>query len=611
MALSYVPPGVLPAIEVISTPQAPNVTSQVVPIIIGEASGYQTFSENIQLSGTTAVNFSKKGIDVSTNGTALYNLAVTGTNPVTFESVSPANYIVELVSSGTATGDEQYSVKRASIPGTPTLTPGTAGSAAVPAGTYRYAVSYLVNIETGGGTTIYETGIGSYGTVNVVAGTAAESVGGTVVISGMGNSSPSDIAAIGKNIYRSVNLGTDSNPNWGPYYKVTSGTAASAAIGDDEYTDSEIDVTANSNALDPIESGDTITFQYNYTDVNYWEPTLFSDFNDVVEKYGDAFTATGEINSEASFAAKLAILNGAGTVVVAPIPANGESNNTNWEDALLRLEEDQDGNVIVPLTGRTAVHSLVSAHITKLKQRNVWKTAVLGMDGSSNSVSADTLRATAESYANSDLALISPTIFNYYNSYLGTEVPIGGQYVAACLAGMHASRPLSESLTRKQIAGISSVGEKRTTVGKNQDGQAGLTVVEQIPSTGSIRIRHEITTDPSDINTREYPVILQRNNMVNIVAQELDNQVVGKILADTSAPSKVSLVVSQILDNLVNTRNLGDYQAVTARFSTNDPTVISVRWEYRPFYTINYVQISFGINLTTGGITTGNINLIL
>ena len=146
---------------------------------------------------------------------------------------------------------------------------------------------------------------------------------------------------------------------------------------------------------------------------------------------------------------------------------------------------------------------------------------------------------------------------------------------------------------------------------QNQDGQSGLLVVEQIPSTGSIRVRHEITTNPADINTREYPVILQRNNMVNIVAQELDNQVVGKILADTSAPSKVSLVVSQILDNLVTTRNLGDYQGVTASFPANDPTVINVRWQYRPYYTIQYVQISFGINLTTGGITTGNINLIL
>lgn len=610
MALSYVPPGVLSVTEVMATPQASNVVSQVVPIIIGEASGYQTHSENIQLSGTTAVNFSKRGIDVSTNGTTLYNLAVTATNPVNFESISPANFIVQKVSNGTATGDEQYSVKRASLPGTPSLASGTASGTVVPAGSYRYAVSYLVDINTGSGTTIYETGIGSYGTVTVAA------PGGTVVVSGMGNTSPSDftsanMAALGKNIYRSVNLGTDLNPNWGPYYKVSSGTAATVGIGTAEYTDSAADVTTNSVAKAPINSGDTLSFQYSYTDTSYWEPTIFADFNDITDKYGDAFTATGGINSEVSFAAKLAILNGAGTVVVAAIPSGGESTDANWENALLKLEEDTDGNILVPLSGRTAVHSLVSAHITKMKQRNIWKSAILGMDGSGTVVTADTLRSTAQSYNSSDISLVSPSIFNYYNSYLNTEVAIGGQYVAACLSGMHASRPLSESLTRKQIAGISSVGEKRTTVGKNQDGQAGLTVIEQIPSTGSIRVRHEITTDPDDVNTREFPVVLQRNNMVNLVAQRLDNEVVGQMLADTSAPSKINLIVTQLLDLLVSTSNLGTYRGVDTRFAANDPTLVIVRWQYRPLYTIQYVQIQFGINLATGNITTGNINLIL
>lgn len=611
MALSYVPPGVLPVTEVMATPVASNVASQVIPIIIGEANGYQTFSEPKQLSGTAAVNFSKRGIDVITNGTTLLNLAVTATNPVNFESISPANFIVEKVSNGTATGDEQYSVRRAPLPGTPSLAITSGAGGSVPAGTYRYAASYLIDINTSsGGTTIYETGLGP-----VKAGTV-DVPGGSVVVSGLGNSSPAglptDSSAIGKNVYRSVNLGTDLNPNWGPYYKVSSGTAATVGIGTAEYTDNTADVTTNSVAKAGINSGDTLSFQYRYTDTSYWEPTLFADFNDITDKYGDAFTPTGEINSEVSFAAKLAILNGAGTVIITALPSGGESNDANWDDALLKLEDDEDGNIIVPLSGRTTVHSSVAAHITKMKQRNVWKTAVLGMDSTGNTiVTAESLRNTAESYSNSDIALISPTIFNYYNSYLNTEVPIGGQYVAACLAGMHASRPLSESMTRKQIAGLSSVGEKRTTVGKNQDGQAGLTVVEQIPSTGSIRVRHEITTDPDDINTREFPVILQRNNMVNIVAQRLDREVVGQMLADTSAPSKINLIVTQILDFLVTTANLGAYRGVDTRFSTSDPTLVIVKWQYRPIYTIQYVQIQFGINLTTGNISTGNINLIL
>lgn len=606
MALSYVPPGVLPVKEIQASPQASNVASQIVPIIIAEAEGYQTYSENKTLAGTTAVNLNKKGLVTSPNGEYLLNLAVTVVNPSNFETISPANFVVEEVSAGTATGDETYSIRRAPLPGTPSLTTG-AGST-IPAATYRYAVSYLVNIDTSGiGTTIYETGLGAIGTVTI------GSVVGTVVVSDLGTASPSGITALGKNVYRSVNEGTNDNPNWSPWYKITSGTSATVGIGTAIVNDTTNDISANQVAPYGIESGDTVTVQYNYTDTNYWEPTIFSDFNDITDKYGEAFTATGTINSPASFAAKLAILNGAGNVIIAAIPSGGAGTDSNWEDALLKLEDDMDGNVLVPITGRTTVHSLVSAHITKMKQRNIWKSAILGMDGSGTAtVLPETLRATAKSYNNQDLCLVSPSKFTYFNSYLNTEVPIGGQYAAACLAGMHGSRTLAESLTRKQLAGLSSVGEIRTMVGKNQDAQAGLVVIEQIPSTGSIRIRHEITTAPSDINTREYPVTLQRNNMINIVTQEIDRTIIGQIFADASAPSKVSTRVGQILDNLVNTGNLGSYTGLSAKVNAADPTVVDVRWQYKPVYTVQYIQISFGINLTSGGISTaGGINLVL
>ena len=611
MALSYVPPGVLPAQEIQASPLAPNVASQTVPIIIGEAAGYQTYSENIQLSGTTPVNLAKRGLNVSEYGTTLYNLAVTVTNPNNdFNSVGPANYFIQYVSAGTTTGDETYSIRRTSTPGTLSLSIGTAGTV-IPSGTYRYAASYVVDIQSGTSVTNYETGLGVIGTATVLTPT------GSVTVSNLGTATPADISAsggsvVGKNVYRSINEGTNTNPNWGPWKKVTSGTAVTADTSTNSYVDTTADISTYATAPQGIANGDTVTVQYQYTDTAYWEPTIFSDFNDITDKYGNAFTDVGNINSQVSFAAKLAMLNGASNVVVAPLPVNGEARDSDWEDALRRLEEDYDGNLIVPISGRTAVHSLVAAHITKMKQKNVWKGAILGMDGSgTTTVSAETLRATAQSYNNSDVVLVSPAIFNYNNSYLNVEVPVGGQYAAACMSGMHASRTLAESLTRKQVAGLSSVGEKRTTVGKNQDAQSGLTVIEQIPSTGTIRIRHEISTAPGDINTREFPVTLQRNNMVNIIAQTIDNSIIGQIFADSSAPGKVSLLVGQLLDTLVRSGNLGAYAGVTSRISPSDPTVVDVRWQYRPVYTVQYVQISFGINLNTGAVTTGGINLVL
>ena len=178
---------------------------------------------------------------------------------------------------------------------------------------------------------------------------------------------------------------------------------------------------------------------------------------------------------------------------------------------------------------------------------------------------------------------------------------------------MHTGRNVATSLTRKQIAGLSAVKDERTTLDKNTDAASGLLVIEQISSTGSIRVRHEITTVPSDINKREFTVALQRNNMIRRVVSALDNSVIGQIFADSAAPGKVASIVDQSLRSLVNLGQLTAYNGLAARVSASDPTIVEVRWQYKPVYTVHYVQITFGISLTgaTNTASGGGINLIL
>ena len=608
MATPYVPPGVLPVRELQPSPLSPgNVVSTIVPVLIGEAQGYQSFSENITVSGTTTLT--KKGIVL--NNSSVPNLSFTVSKPSTFETVGPANFIISQVA-GTASGDETTTFRRISYPSAPSPSVGTAAGSVIAKGDYRYAVSYILDIDSGGGTAYYETGIGTAsGTVTI--GTAVNAVS----VSGLGTGDAS-ITVVARNVYRSQDNGSAGNPNWGPWYRLP-GTADGLPTVNNgtvtTYSDTTADPSSNNQPVAGISTGDVVTIQYNYADVAYWQPTLFSDFNDIVEKYGDAFDSSGGIDSELSFAAKMSILNGATQIVAAPVPANPLLSD--WEDALLKLEDDEDGNIIVPITGSSNIFSLVTAHITKTKQRNLFKTAILGMDGSGTAVSKETLRAQAESIGSdanvgSNVCLVSPATFSYYNSFLNTNVSIGGQYAAAALAGMHASRSVAESLTRKQLAGLSSVSENRSTVEKNQDAGSGLVVVEQIPSTGSIRVRHEITTTPEDINKREFSVALQRNNMVKRVSQSIDENIIGQIYADSAAPGKVAALVDQILRGLVNAGELTSYTGLSAKVSNNDPTLVEVRWQYKPVYTVQYVQITFGINLSGGGVVTGGgINLIL
>lgn len=611
MAMAYVPPGVLPVRELQPSPLTPgNVTSQVIPVLIGESRGYQTYSESVVLDGTATITLAKKGIVIGSATTP--NLSFTVTKPVSYETIGPGNFIISQTA-GTATGDETTTIRAVPYPDAPTITPATAVGTVVPVGQYRYAVSYILDIESGAGTTAYETGIGSItGTVTL------DDPVDTITISSIGTADAS-VTVIGRNIYRSENLGTNLNPSWGPFYKLPGTAAGLPTINNGTattYTDNAIDPTGYGTPVPGISDGDTIVIQYDYADVDYWKPTIFSDFNDVVDKYGDAFDETGNIDSQLSFAAKLSILNGASSLVAVAVPPN--ATTSDYEDALLKLEDDEDGQLVVPLTGDTNVFSLVQAHIAKMKLRNIFKTAILGMDGSSTAVSKESLRSQAltlggDSDTAGDICLLSPAVFSYYNSFLSVNTNIGGQYVAAALAGMHAGRDVATSLTRKQVAGLSAVKDERTTLDKNTDAASGLLVVEQISSTGSIRVRHEITTVPSDINKREFAVALQRNNMVRRVVNALDGSVIGQIFADTAAPGKVASIVDQVLRSLVNLGQLTAYNGLAARISASDPTVVEVRWQYKPVYTVHYVQITFGISLTgaTNTASGGGINLIL
>lgn len=591
MAISYRPPGVLPVNEVQSAPLLPAASvSQQIPCFIGEARGYETYTD-VFTAGTAAKTLTKKGIVISDSDQK--QLSFTVSNPATYEVLNPGNYIITQTA-GTAVGDETTTFQPVSLPGTFAVAAGTAVGTAIGAGQYRYAVSWVVNIDSGGGTATYETGIGSVQSVTLNSSVAQVDL--TALPAGTA-AAGSGITVVGRNIYRSKNLGTTNNPNWGPYYRLTgAGTVTINDASTNTYSDTVTDASAYPNQLPGISPTDTVTVQYNFADTTYYEPTLFVDYNDIIDRYGEPFTDTGLIDSELAFGAKIAMLNGADSVVCVAVPSNATVQQ--WQDAVLRLEEDEDSTVVVPLTGNTSIHASVAAHCLTMKGRNVFRTAVFGLDGVAGTVSPTDLRNFASSYNRDDIQVASPAIFRYFNTYLNTEIEIGGQYMAAALAGMRASRQPSDSLTRQVIAGFSGVGEKRSSVAMNQDAQAGLAVIEQ--RGGVIRLRHDITSAPGVVSTRETPVIMQKYNMIRGILGVYENSVVGKLKANSESLAYVLGLTSSYLNNLVRSGQLDSFNGLGVNYSASDPTTVEVRWQYKPIYTIHYVSITIGINISTG-----------
>ena len=83
--------------------------------------------------------------------------------------------------------------------------------------------------------------------------------------------------------------------------------------------------------------------------------------------------------------------------------------------------------------------------------------------------------------------------------------PVPGYYLAAALAGLGSSVLPQQSLTRVAVSGFDAM--TRTTqlfsaAQLNTMAEAGVLIVTQAP-TGQIYVRHDLTTDTSDINTAE------------------------------------------------------------------------------------------------------------
>lgn len=581
MAIPYVAPGVTTVTETSTSPILPPGGSSTLPALVGEAQGYETFIDTFVLSGVAPVTLTKSGVILEDDDI----LSVTKT--ATSEAVKNTNYVLAQTSpsNGIIDGDEVTTIKRISYPSAPTV----AGTSGALSGEYRYALAWYFGMD--GNSNNIESGVDEANAVSITLTSQA------VNLSGLQTSSPPTTVAgtaTGRVLYRSKNLGTPSNPNWGPWYRIQTINDLSTVTATDNLSDNT--ASANQRAEVAIGSGDSLYVRYKFADLDYYEATLFENLTDVYQKYGASLDASGNIVSKLSFGANLAFLNGASQIICVALPSS--YNNSDIANALEKLEDEENVRVVVVLDGTSTTASAVSAHVVSANNKKLYRVGLVGRDGVSEVVSTQALRENASAIANEAIQFYSPSIAQYRNPVENRNVNIGSQYVAGAVAGMYAARSPQDPLNKKSIAGLIGLGEKRTNSAKDVDAANGLTVLED--RSGIVRIRHSISTDRSSINTQEFNVTLAKHNMLHDVINVINETIVGQIVADDLAGVHITSIVASILDRKKATGVIVDYQGLSASPVSGDPTTYNVTWQYKPSYTINNVQISFSININTG-----------
>jgi len=356
-----------------------------------------------------------------------------------------------------------------------------------------------------------------------------------------------------------------------------------------------------------IDPGDVVQVIYRYTDPDYFDPAVFYDYDDVRAAYGEPFnTVTGQIQSELTLGAKFAFMNGAYQVVCVPVDPTtpGSPVTSDYVEALDKLRDQPLVAIVVPCTGSVPLHAQVQQHVMAQSQNRFERRAILGMDGTQVPIASAQRIINAQSLTDERIALVSPATFKYYSPELNNIITLGGQYMAASLAGMTMAMSWAQPLTHKRITGWNDIGELQPDGERNLESQNGLMVVEKTRRQ-IIRVRHGVTTDPTDLLTREWSIIGQQDALTYRIRDYLEaaNLIGQPIYPYTLVNVKSSAEAA--LQSLIRDGLLVDYMGLKVRQLLTNPDVIEVTFGWLPAFPLNYIVVRFGVSLMTGNTSIG------
>lgn len=368
-----------------------------------------------------------------------------------------------------------------------------------------------------------------------------------------------------------------------------------------------------------------VNVTYRYTDANYHALQHFDDYDTFAEVYGQALDPiTGAITSPLSLAAQIAIQNGANQIYAVALSGTG-SIQQQFIDAYGLLAGNYEANVVVPLVSGVTTQIAVTGVLQSFKslvekdaRDGFLRMMLVGFDKSYNPTPTD-LASAASTTSSSRVVAAWPNRLNIYNGVLNTSAEVDGFYLAAAYAGMMAARRHQIPLTRKYpisfIGMPTPVKQLLTKTVKNQLSSSGVCVTE-VDRSGRLVIRHGLTTDFSGgVLKREISLVRAQDALYNLVQDTLDNAGLTGIPIQSDTGLRVKSIVSGGLEQAKVQGIIVDYTSLKVRQqspASGDPTVIEVKFAYRPPWPLNYILVSFTVDTATGEstLTTQDPNAI-
>lgn len=397
-------------------------------------------------------------------------------------------------------------------------------------------------------------------------------------------------------------------------------------------------IQAGEGTLRGVKPGDTVVITYCYTDAGYFTPLVFDNFDIVEATYGPALLrvapalpTTPQVTSPLSLAALIAFSNGASSVICVatdptPVASVVPSLRAQLVTAYGKTEGDYRVGTVVPIladndsAGSTSLFENYATdlrdHVQSSSLNGFPRIGIIGASsvyGASAGVGAPAFDVAARAVGSSRVVMAYPNRVNLYNPNINRITEVSGYYLAAAYAGILASNPVQQSLTRETVAGFAgfpaSVTRYQTKQFKDRLSGAGVAVTE-IDRQNRMVIRHGLSTDPTNVLTREVSITRGRDALFDALQIGLDASGLIGAAIDAEMTRRVQGAVVGIVEALVQAETIIAYENVQVRQQTvedgGDPSVIEVKFAYRPAVPLNYIVVSFALNLSTGSISTAD-----
>lgn len=372
--------------------------------------------------------------------------------------------------------------------------------------------------------------------------------------------------------------------------------------------------------------GGTVVVSYHYADATYFQPQVFSDFSTLAKVYGPGLSsdAGGDpVVSPLSLAAQIAFENGASRVMAVAVDHKTASWKDDFKTTYDLLATDHRVSVLVPVfpeneadtaAEMTGLLTDLRLHVDAAAANGYGRLVIAGAAGSYDDT-VDPFGTVSSGVANKRIVTVFPNRYTMFNPALAKTVEVGGGYAAAALGGILMYNDVQRGLTRKvvnSLTGIPALISRRMTKAFKDGLAADGTLVIEINRLNRLVVRHGITTDVSSIFNREISLVRIGDVLLQDIQVGMENAgLIGEPI-DAEMSTRVKSTIIGILETEVAENVIVTYDQVAVRqqaLPNGDPSVIEVQFSYKPAVPLNYITVSFALNLDTGVVSTSTDDL--